>query len=175
MRNAEFATLNITRDEATLACSETGQPITPMDVNQMWRARGDEGRRLRLLVTAWLIAYYEALQEGTWPEVMPESIPTHGGAFHHGPQEIPAIYAAEISVRIKGCGRDGALCWRYYQGEPVALDDDSCWQINKALSYCSGWSRKKQPYRVWGNHHKRENPVRKSKGKLTVLSRCDTM
>jgi len=160
----EFAVLHITRDEATLATSETGQAIMPMDVDAMWKARGDSGRHLRLLVTAWLIAYYEVVHSGQWPEVVPESIPTHGGKFQHGPQEIPGMYACEISTRVRECGPDGLLCWNYYQGGAVILDDSACERINRALRYCSGWRRKRQPYKVWTNHHKREHPISKHNG-----------
>ena len=144
--------LIITREDAISADSETGGPVEPHTIGTMWRARGENSQYTRMLASAWLIVHYESLHDGSWPEVRPEEIPSHGGAFHHGPQEIPCIFAAEISARIKECGHDGLLLWGYYEYEEPPGDAR---RINRALEYCSGWRRKRRSYRDWvGRHYK---------------------
>ena len=154
-RNApEFAVLDVTRDEAYFCTSETGGPITPADISSIWLAKGEGAMRPKLKVTAWLIANYETMRDGNWPDVRPEEIPTHGGYWRHGPQEMPGMYAAEVWSRIQQCGEDGFLCWLYYQGEKVALTPDVCRRINRALRYCSGWARRRVPYKLWCQHRR---------------------
>ena len=128
------------RDRTRVKCGERKYPVTSMQA------------------AAWLILHYGSLRDGHWPEVLPEEIPTHGGAYHHGPQEIPCIYAAEISVRIKETGRDGDLLWAYYgdSDEPVIPAPEQNRLINRALEYCSGWKRKRRVYQDWyGRHYSR--------------------
>jgi hypothetical protein len=148
----EFAVLYVTRDEAVMVTSETGGPITPADVSSMWLAKGESGRLLQRRVTAWIIANYETMRDGTWPDVRPEEIPSHGGFFRHAPYEMPGMYAAEVWKRINACGPDGELCWRYYQGEPTELSEANCKRINRALAYSSGWVRKRVSYKEWAGH-----------------------
>lgn len=122
--------------------------MVPATVASMWM----KGRVwTKMLASAWLILHYHSLQDGHWPEVRPEEIPSHGRAYHHGPQEIPAIWAAEISSRIKECGDDGALLWEYYgdNDEPWTPAPEQHRRINRALAYCSGWRRKRLYYREW--------------------------
>lgn len=131
--------------------------MEPRVLGVMWRARMSE----RMLASAWLILHYNSLRDGHWPEVLPEEIPTHGGAYHHGPQEIPAIWAAEISSRIAECGRDGELLWRYYgdSDEPWTPAPEQNRRINRALQYCSGWRRKRRKYTDWYRRNYRAHKV----------------
>jgi len=122
--------------------------MSPATLAEMWL---QDLVRTKMQASAWLILHYKSLHDGHWPEMRPEEIPTHGGAYRHGPQEIPAIWAAEISVRVKECGDHGQLLWRYYG------DNDETWTpapeqhsyINSALAYCSGWRRKPWYYPEW--------------------------
>jgi len=148
----EFAVLYVTRDEACATTSETGGPITPADIASMWQAKGEGGRLLSQRVTAWIVANYETMRDGTWPDVKPEEIPSHGGGFHHSPHEMPCMYAAEVWKRIQECNIDGELCWAYYQGRVVTLTPDVCRRINRALAYSAGWTRKRVSYKEWCGH-----------------------
>ena len=135
--------------------------MEPHRVGEMWR---DRDKREKMLASTWLILHYESLHDGHWPEVMPEEIPSHGGAYHHGPQEIPAIFAAEISSRIKECGRDGQLLWDYYgdRDEPWNPAPEQFRRINRALEYCSGWRRKRRMYKDWYQRHYKAKAVAKT-------------
>ena len=149
--------LLITREDAIAADSPTGGPIEPHTIGDMWRAKGEDAKYKRMLASAWLIVHYESLRDGSWPEVRPEEIPSHGGAFHHGPQEIPCIFAAEISARIKACGFDGVLLVAHYQyGEPPG----DARRINRALQYCGGWVRKRRSYEDWYSRHYKARGVK---------------
>ena len=135
--------------------------VDPHNIGVMWRDKTREGSpkypRMSMLASAWLIQHYkEDLHNGVWPEVRPEEIPAHGGAFHHGPQEMPGMFAAEISVRMRECGRDGLALLEYYSTGERLTDNRT---LNKTLEYCSGWRRKRQPYVVWCNNMKRDNPA----------------
>ena len=135
MRNREFQDLDVTRDEAI---AETPVPADLTD------------RKLCAILVAWVVVHYDSLADGHWPEVRPEEIPAHGGAYRHGPFEMPCMYAAEISCRVKECGRDGAMLWAYYHdGRPP----EDCHRINRALAYCSGWRRKRRGYSDWYRRH----------------------
>ncbi len=134
-RNAEFIELVVTRDEAI------AEAPTPADLTK---------RRLCPVLAAWVVVHYDTMADGTWPEVQPEQIPSHGGAYRHGPFEMPVLYAAEISSRVKECGDDGAMLWAYYHdGLPPA----DCRRINRALAYCSGWRHKRRGYSDWYRRH----------------------
>lgn len=134
--------------------------MVPSAVAAMWKGR----IWTRMLASAWLILHYNSLRDGHWPEVRPEEIPSHGGAYHHGPQEIPAIWAAEISARIKECGRDGDLLWRYYgdNDDPFVPAPEQNRVINRALEYCSGWRRKRRCYRDWYRRNYKAHKVAES-------------
>jgi len=126
--------------------------MEPHRIGEMWRTpreRNTQYPYTRMLASAWLFLHYESLHDGHWPEVMPEEIPSHGGAFHHGPQEIPAIYAAEISARAKECGRDGELLWKCYGDNEETVAPEQFERINQALLYCSGWIRQPVMYSEW--------------------------
>ena len=149
-------TLTVTRDEAIDATDLAGQPISPKGIDEMLRLSRD--RRTRMLCVAWILANYDTLRDGYWPEVRVEEIPSHGGRFKHSWQEVPIIYAAEWSKRVEGCGADGEACWNYYRGGQ--LDETMAPRIERALRYCATWSRRNRNYRDWCNR----NYSRKAKG-----------
>ena len=158
----EFAVLDVTRDEAILTTDETGQPITPAGISSMWRAKGPSGKRTRMRVTAWVIANYDTMRDGNWPDVRPEEIPTHGGFFKHAPHEMPCIYAAIVSRRVYGCGEVGLMCWAYYNegftlkwlaGKYSMTEQDVCKCINQVLDYCATWTERRRSFKDWKNRN----------------------
>lgn len=135
--------------------------MEPHVIGEMLRERTREERGDRrypvtsMKCAAWLILHYQSLRDGHWPEVLPEEIPSHSGAYQHGPQEIPCVWAAEISTRVNECGRDGELLLAYYGDNDVPLvpSPEQNRLINRALEYCSGWKRKRREYREWYGRH----------------------
>ena len=156
MRNAEFVRLKVTMVDAWRGdWAPRNNPITPTELFD---------RRLDAALIAWLLSHYDTLREGYWPDVLPEEIPSHGGAWRHGWFENAVAWGALAKMRQEACGDDGVVMWLYYHdGEEIEdlarrfhqRDTTVCRRINKALAYCSGWKNKRQPYEVWRNNRKR--------------------
>jgi hypothetical protein len=131
-------------------------PVEPLDISAMLRSFF---RYQRMLAAAWLILHYnDSLHCGHWPQSALGPSTSHGGAFHHGPQEVPGAYAAMVSARLKECGQAGELCQRYYEQQPVAPGEDAdvfnpspeqCQSINDALLYAATWRERHCTFNDW--------------------------
>ena len=158
MRNAAYVKLIVTQEEAWRGdYSPRENPITPQELYD---------RRLDCALTAWLLAHYDTLREGYWPDIKPEEIPSHGGAHRHGWFENAIMYGAMVKIRQESCGFDGCLLWLFYHDNKGTEDmaqrfnqteDRIIKRINRALKYCAGWKNKRRGYRDWyrRDYHKR--------------------
>jgi FPC/CPF motif-containing protein YcgG len=140
--------------------SPKGGPIEPGDISVLWttpKVKGEQYPITSMTMTAWLMLHYDSLHDGHWPQTIRDQTNSHTGAYCHGPQEVPAMWAAEVATRVAWCGEHGQLCWKYYHQHP----DEEAWypapeqcrDINQALLYCSGWKRRPFGYLTWRHRH----------------------
>ena len=70
----------------------------------------------------------------------------------------PVEIAAEVNIRVKTCGYDGALLRGRFQFDQSVTELSEQYQkpewviymrISRALRYCSGWKRRQIPYNLW--------------------------
>jgi len=163
MRNAEACVPKVTRYEAMRGdyISFAGdRPITPADLYI---------RNLDEYLVAWFLVHYESIIKGggTWPDVRPEEIPSHGGAFRYAFFDTTMQCVAIVTGRIdKKCGFDGRLARLYYEGDVNGKQWETdelarrfrrresaiCKRINNVLDYCSGWKEKTISYEEFTSH-----------------------
>lgn len=86
----------------------------------------------------------------------------------------PAIIAGEIEARLEMVGRDGDLCMLCYHSgiEEYKIARMMNWdvqevgrRIDRAMSYMSGWHRRKISYREFINHRREKHRT----SKLTAI------
>ncbi len=120
----------------------------------------------------WAIGYLTILRDGEWPRE-PRETGYYGNMQNKQVNKEakfikPASIAAEIDIRLEKCGTDGLLLEYTYtnggQDRPYLIphiakllnivEEHVDLRCNRALSYISGWKRKKVPYSTYRDRHK---------------------
>ncbi len=100
----------------------------------------------------WVIVHLDMLEQGRWPPEGRDTgyYDTGGRKMRRGVAyfEVPVAIAADVTMRLDRCGRDGILTlqvkaegWSVetlaeIQGKPSYVLED---RVRRVINYCSGW------------------------------------
>jgi len=151
-----LSTANLISEERLLSLFDREAIINKLEY-QPWEIR------FRSRQIAWLLIYLDLLDIEQWP-VNLRDISTARRKPRHAYFETSSEVKADLDIRLKATGRDGAICYLYYTkgGDEAEIARVSRCDIRDierhiglAMKYMSGWEHKGTSYEEFVRHKKR--------------------